>query len=52
MDEAYPLALLNAREEYRERWVGTAAKEERGECIGVAAALRSRIELVPNVSAL
>jgi hypothetical protein len=53
LDEAYPLALLNAWEKYPwAMWVERAAKEEARECIGGAAALRSRIELVPKVRAL
>ena len=40
--------MLNAWEEYRERRGGTAATEGRRECVAVAAALRSKIELVPK----
>ena len=40
--------MLNAWEEYRERKGGTVAKEGRRECVAVAAALRSKIELVPK----
>jgi hypothetical protein len=43
-----PLALLNAWEEYRERWSEKGGKRGREECIAVAAALRSRIELLPK----
>jgi len=43
-----PLALLNAWEEYRERWGEKGGKRGREECIAVAAALRSRIELLPK----
>ena len=52
MDEAYPWRCLTHGKSNVSDWVGKAAKELRRECIGVAAAWRSRIELVPKVRAL